>query len=400
MPRRTLLLAPAVALLLVGCSLSSSTSTGGSGQINAGVQSNSKDALAQLGLPTAATRDTTRVSGTDPVTDAAGVASVLFPADTKANRPGAVALVDKNQWQAGIAAAVLAGAPLHAPVLLSDGDTLPAATSQTLSRLSPTGERLAKGAQAILVGDTPPAPSGVRSGAIHGSDPYAIAEAVDRFQTAVAGKPSGDVAVVSGENADWAMPAAAWAARSGDPVLFVKKGSIPAPTKRALVAHSKPNIYLLGTPSIISATVEKQLGKYGSVTRIAGDKKNPVKDPVANAIAFARFHQGTFGWGATQPGRNYALASTGRPLDAAAAAALGNNGVFAPLLVTDNAGKLPQTLESYFLDVQPGYESGDPSQGFYNRVWIMGNRGAVSTPVQAKIDSLTELIPVDQPTSK
>ena len=74
--------------------------------------------------------------------------------------------------------------------------------------------------------------------------------------------------------------------------------------------------------------------------------------------------------------------------------------MFAPLLVTDNAGKLPRPLESYFLDVQPGYESGDPSQGFYNRVWIMGNRGAVSTPVQAKIDSLTELIPVDQPTSK
>jgi len=399
-PRRTLLLAPAVALLISGCSLSNSQ-TSGSGQINAGVGSNSKNALDQLGLPTAATRDTTRVSGSDPVTDAAGVASALFPASARTNRPGAVTLVDKDQWQAGVAAAVLTGAPLRAPILLSSGDSLPAATSQTLTRLKPTGERLAKGAQAILVGDRPPAPNGVKSGAIHGNDPYTIAEAVDRFQTAVAGKPTGDVAVVSGEKAAWAMPAAGWAARSGDPVLFVKKNSIPAPTKRALVAHSKPNIYLLGSPAVISTSVEKQLKTYGgTVTRIKGDKKNPVKDPVSAAVQFTRFHQGGFGWGATQPGRNYALASTSRPLDAAAAAALGGNGVFAPLLLTDSASKLPRVLESYFLDVQPGFESGDPSQGFYNRVWIMGNRAAVSIAAQARIDQLTELIPVDQPSGK
>ena len=57
-------------------------------------------------------------------------------------------------------------------------------------------------------------------------------------------------------------------------------------------------------------------------------------------------------------------------------------------------------LQSYLLDVQPGFENGDPSQGFYNRVWILGNRDAVSTGVQAKIDQLTELVPVDQPTGK
>jgi len=397
-PRRTLLLAPAVALILSGCSLSSAPA--GSGQINAGVGSDSKDALGQLGLPTAATRDTTRVSGSDPVTDAAGIATALFPASNRTNRPGAVTLVDKSQWQAGIAASVLTGAPLHAPILLSDGDTLPPATSQALNRLKPTGESLAKGAQAILVGDTPPAPNGVRSGAIHGSDPFTIAEAVDRFQTAVAGKPTGDVIVASADSAAWAMPAAAWAARSGDPVLFVKKDSIPTPTKRALVAHSKPNIYLLGTASVISTAVEKQLAKYGTVARVSDDRSYRGNSPVNAAIQLAHFHQGAFGWGYATPGRNYALASTSRPLDAAAAAALGSNGVFAPLLLTDNADKLPRVLEGYFLDVQPGYESGDPSQGFYNRVWVIGSRDAVSTTVQAQIDKLTELIPVDQPSAK
>ena len=74
--------------------------------------------------------------------------------------------------------------------------------------------------------------------------------------------------------------------------------------------------------------------------------------------------------------------------------------MYAPLLLTDKAGKLPSALQSYLLDVQPGFEYGDPSQGFYNRVWILGNRDAVSTGVQAKIDQLTELVPVDQPTGK
>ena len=184
------------------------------------------------------------------------------------------------------------------------------------------------------------------------------------------------------------------------PISSRMSSTVGSRSKRALVAHTKPNIYVLGTPAVISAPVEKQLKKFGTVTRIKGDKKNPVKDPVSAAVQFTRFHQGSFGWGATQPGRNYALASSSRPLDAAAAAALGSNGVFAPLLLTDSASKLPRVLESYFLDVQPGYESGDPSQGFYNRVWIMGNRAAVSTTAQARIDQLTELIPVDQPSAK
>ena len=67
-------------------------------------------------------------------------------------------LVDKGEWQAGIAAAVLAGDPLHAPLLLTDGGSIPGATSGTLGRLKPPGEALSKGAQVILVGEKPPAP--------------------------------------------------------------------------------------------------------------------------------------------------------------------------------------------------------------------------------------------------
>jgi hypothetical protein len=395
-PRRSLLLAFALSIAVAGCSLKNGS--GGSGQIASGVHSNTKQALSQLGLPIAATRDTTRVSGTDPATDAAGVATAVFPSASPATRPKAVALVDKNQWQSGVAAGVLAGPPLNAPILLSDGGSLPGATSSALGLLKPTGQPLAQGIKAILVGDTPPAPGGgIKSGAIRGKDPFTIAAGVDRFQSGVAGRASADVVVVSAEQAAWAMPAGAWAARSGDSVLFVKRNSVPAPTRKALAAHSHPNIYLLGPASVISKAVESQLGKLGSVTRIDHDAGKPVTDPVASAVAFTRFTANGFGWGARVPGRNYSLANTSRPLDAAAAATLASNSVYAPLLVTDSSKKLPPALEGYLLDVQPGFERGDPSAGLYNHVWILGNRDAVSTVMQDRIDQLTALVPVEKP---
>jgi hypothetical protein len=383
-------LAATAALALSGCSLKSD-SGGGNGALEKGVKSSSTQAASQLGFPVAATRDTTRVSGTDPVSDAAGVAAALFPADSAQTRPGAVALVDKGEWQAGVAAAVLAGDPLHAPLLLTDGGSVPGATSGTLGRLKPPGESLSKGAQVILVGEKPPAPSGFKSGRVHGKDPYAIAAAVDSFQTAVTGRPTPDVIVASAEQPAYAMPAAPWAARSGDPVLFVSRNAVPAPTQKAIAQHSHPNIYLLGPATVISSAVEKQLGRLGTVTRIA----SKIPGPVANAVEFARFQPL---WNRRQPGAiNSTVASTARPGDVAAAAALGSNGVFAPLLLMDRPNTIAPPLADYFLTLQPGYENNDPTDGLFNHVWILGNKDAVSPSAQARIDQMTKLVPVDKP---
>jgi hypothetical protein len=68
--------------------------------------------------------------------------------------------------------------------------------------------------------------------------------------------------------------------------------------------------------------------------------------------------------------------------------------VFAPLLLTDRPDELPRPLESYLLSVQPGYED-DPGQAVYNRVWILGDDKLISLRAQARLDEITELVPVE-----
>ena len=96
------------------------------------------------------------------------------------------------------------------------------------------------------------------------------------------------------------------------------------------------------------------------------------------------------------PGQNLTVANMTRPADAAAAAGLGANGVFAPLLLTDKATPLPRALEGYLLDIQPGFQGNDPSQGVYNHVWILGGGDAVAPDAQARIDAAAALVPVSR----
>jgi hypothetical protein len=383
---RRLALALLFAGLLAGCSLGEDEQR----PPQLSVDPNDDQASEKLGFPASATRNTIRVGGADAVADAAGVASALFPATGSFDRPTAIVLVDGDDWQTAIAAAVLAGPPIGAPLLLSDGDDLPAVTEETLERLEPKGSDLSKDAQVIRIGDHVARPDGFRTAVVKGDDHFQRAAAIDRFISAARGRPSGDVVLYSADSAEWAVPAAAWAARSGDAALPVRKGSIPGPVRRALAGHERPNVYLLGPERVISKAVERRLRRdklAASVSRIQGPT------PVENAIEFARYEKGDFGWGVVVPGYNFAVANVERPLDAAAAASLATRGVFAPLLLTDSEDELPEPLEAYLLSVQPGYED-DPGQAVYNRAWILGDDSAISVDEQARIDSITELIPV------
>ncbi len=339
-----------------------------------------------LGFPALATKNTTRVGGKDPVADAAAVASAVYPARSAATRPAVVSLVNSDDWRAGIAAAALMSPPLRAPVLFASKDAVPDATAAALDSLSPRGSPQAGGAQALRVGEVA-APDGLHARPISGRDPFTLADSVDLFLTKAAGQPAPHVVIASADDKQFAMPAAAWAAKSGDPVLFAHRDSLPAPTLRAIKRHEQPAIYVLGPTSVISDGVFAKLRKLGDVKRIAG------RSPVDNAIAFARYTDGEFGWGVRDPGHGLLFANEGRAQDAGAAAALAGAGTYGPLLLLDSASTLTAPMESYLLDIQPGYRF-DPVRGVYNHAWLMGDESAISVDLQARIDQLMEIVRV------
>jgi hypothetical protein len=228
----------------------------------------------------------------------------------------------------------------------------------------------------------------MKSTDVAGASPSAVARRIDRLYSSAAGKPSRNVLVASADRPDFAMPAAGWAAKSGDPVLWTGRDELPSETREAIKAHDRPRIYVLGPEDVISERVMTELRKLGPVKRISGP------DPVTNAIAFARYTDGRFGWGVTDPGHGFVFASMRRTLDAAAGAPLSSSGNFGPLLLISEAGGLPQALQDYLLDVQPGYDL-DPVRGVYNHGWLMGDEAAISADVQARIDTLLEIQPVD-----
>jgi len=87
------------------------------------------------------------------------------------------------------------------------------------------------------------------------------------------------------------------------------------------------------------------------------------------------------------------LANAERPLDAAGAAPLSASGTWGPLLLTDDARRLPEALNGYLLDLKPGYAD-DPTRAVYNHVWLIGDPDALSVEMQADLDELAEVAPV------
>jgi hypothetical protein len=337
----------------------------------------------QLGYPAFATNNTTRIGGADSAANAAAVALAVFPSAAASQRPAAVTLVGEDDWAGGIAASVLMAEPVRAPVLVSAPGEAPEATAAALSALSPRGAKTTDGAAAFAIGDVA-APAG-RVTRIKAGDAAAEAARIAALRDRLFGSAPAHVVVASSSDPRFAMPAAAWAARSGDPVLFAGPDSLPPPTARQLERHRKLPVYVLGPTTAISAKALGEIHKIDrNVKRVAG------KDPVATALALARYSDASFGWSINDPGHGFVLASDENPLDAAAAAPLSASGTWGPLLLTDDAATLPAEVRTYLLDVKPGYTT-NPTRAFYNHVWAIGDQEAISVNQQAEVNQLAEL---------
>ncbi len=402
MPSPPLRLAAALLLLgatLAGCGKSLPSEGHGRGASVTTVAGTSQ--LAASGL---ATKNTTRLGGANPVADAAAVALATYPGLTPATRPQAVVLVDDRDWTAALAASALAGSPLRAPILYSEGSTLPALSAQALAALKPTGSTLLSGTPQVIAIGGATAPAGYRTLALSG-EPAALAARVERLVASLHGGRPHRVIVVGADGPPaLAMPAAGLAAESGAPILPVDAASIPPATRGVLARLHRPVIYAVGPPTAVGHAVLAKLTRFGAVRRIyptpgAGGATGPGtsgEDPAGNAIAVARYADGPFGWGVEQPGHGLVFARASRPLDAPAAAPLSANGDYAPLLLLEAPNQVPTVLREYLGDIQPAYTDApeyQPVHGAYNHGWLIGDEAAIAPAVQAELDAMLEIAP-------
>jgi hypothetical protein len=382
------LLALAAALALGGCDSGddgSEETTAPAPRVSGGAtRSAPPESAEELGFPAFATGNTTRIGGSDPAAVAAGAALASFPSAGPSPRPTAVTLVPEDDWQAGIASAALVAEPIRAPILIGADDGLASITEDALAALDPRGGEASGGARAFAIGAVD-APSGLDARPIGAGPPAREAAAIAGLRAELARQGPDHIVIASAEAPSFAMPAAAWAARSGDPVLFARRRALPQATADALERYEDVPVYVLGPPAVISPAVVGEISQLsGQVRRIGA------KDPVANAIAFARYVDGDFGWNINDPGHGFVVARSDRPLDAAAAAPLSGGGTWGPLLLTDSVDRLPGALRGYLLDVKPGYEE-DPTRALYNHVWVIGDQDAIDVGQQAALDRLAEL---------
>jgi putative cell wall binding repeat protein len=355
------------------------TASGGKAQ-----PSGAEASAEELGYPSFATGNTTRVGGSDTATNAAGVALAVFPSTSPEQQPIAVTLVDEADPAAAIAAAVLMAAPLRAPLLVSSTGELPDPTAEALDALDPQGGKESGGATAFAIGDVA-TPDGGKVTRVKAGSPAATAAAIAALRDRLLGTAPAHFVLAPASDLALAAPAAAWAARSGDPVLFTEGEKLPKATVAALKKHPDVPVYVLGPSSAISSQTLRAVDKIAKqVHRVSGE------DPVTNAIAFARYADGSFGWNVNDPGHGFVVARADAPLEAAVAAPLSASGTWGPLLLSDSATTLPAALREYFLDVKPGYTT-NPTRAFYNHVWVIGDQEAIEVAQQAEINELAEL---------
>lgn len=339
-----------------------------------------------LGFPSFATKNTTRVAGSDPIADAAAVALAVHPSTGGVTGPDAVTLVDAGDWPAAVAASSLAGDPVDAPLLVTASGEVPPLTAGAVRELAPEGSAATAGRQLFVIGSAA-APEGYETLGVDGTGPAELAAAVDRLRDRLAGNPD-HIVIASSDAPSYAMPAAGWAARSGDPVLFAQKDALPDATVEALRRHDGVPVFVLGPESVISDETMNEIEHIAPSAERVG-----AEGAVENAIAYARYANGDFGWDINDPGHGFVITNTDRPLDAAVASPLSASGTWGPLLVTDDAAALPASLHGYLLDLKPGYED-DPTRALYNHVWLIGDTSALSVDLQAEVDELAEVAPV------
>ena len=253
--------------------------------------------VGPLGFPLLATRNTTRVGGPDAVADAAAVALATHPPSPQAPPLEAAVLVEDDGPYAGHRRrrpGRAATARTAADQVRATASPRPAPTRSRSS--SPVGA--AAGDAAVSASGDVAAPAGltVGAGARRTRRPRSRPPSTGCGGGCSARSRSTSV-VASSEEAAYAMPAAAWAARSGDPVLFSGRTDVPRADARGAAAPPR-RARLRARPARRSSPTRRCASSSGSPRACSASARTGRSQ---NAIEFARFSDESFGWNINAP---------------------------------------------------------------------------------------------------
>jgi len=249
----------------------------------------------------------------------------------------------------------------------------------------------------VLYGDAPvpgegngsTAPRNASTVDLSGGDPAQSAARIATRGNASDEGSSNNVIIVSSEAPEWALPAAAWSAYSGDPILYANEDGVPEATRQAIAELNASHAYVLAPPGLVSQ--DGLSGLDVEWTRVAGST------PQDHAVEVAKFRDESrdFGWGIDERDKvgydNSMLVNPDRPAQAVASTNL-QWGKAGPILLVHEDGTLPAITENYLWRTQSAWFS-TPAEGPFNHVFVLGPLEEISWVSQARSDYAVEITP-------
>jgi len=329
-------------------------------------------------------RSVVRVGGLSAADVAGAAALALFD---RRQPPTGWVLARDDDWHDSVLAAQFAAGPVYSGLLAVDPDYLPTAATDVLKRIRPRMFPKAKGLEGLVVGGATPNLFGdvdqldLKVSLLRAGSPEQLALKTVPYRGGFSGAYSDSVMIVSNADRDYALPAAAWSAYSGDTLAFTDRDTLPQATRDLLVQRQKlrieqPSIYIVGPPSAVSSRVAAELRRYGPVKRISG------ADPAAVSVAFARYHDPAtgFGWGIGGGPASVSLVNRGQWANAIGAFSYAARGPQAPLLLLDRNDRLPPSVASYL--------TGLGQRGGRAQAYAFGDAKSIATGVLRQVDTL------------
>ena len=321
---------------------------------------------SQGGRSTWHLKNATRVGGlADDQTERAALVAA-YPATRAENRPRRILEVPAD-WRIALAVTPLVARP-HDAAIVIESESAPDAASPVLF-------------------------AGVLRERISATDPAALAADIDARLHAGGHPPDRRVIVVAADaDARWALPAGAYAARTGTSILFVARDHVPTPTLAALQRRGgEASIYALGRRDLFGPAVMTELRRHGTVHAITAG------DPVAAAVAFAEYRDAThdFGWGRRPTGTHRRASGTtilvaeDRWQDAIGAVHLARRGHSGPLVFIER-DRIPPVVDVHLWRQRPVFAA-TPAEGPFNQLWVVGSFDRIAFGPQAWADYSQEI---------